>query len=100
MSPTAHACDLTEAHPRRSSTIGNGRGLVGPHLDGLLSTSRSRAAASSTSARDLSAHQSSECIHALLELFQPVRHAHLAVHRRRGSQVLLGLTGITRPAVE
>ena len=36
----------------------------------------------------------------LLERFQPVRHAHLAVHRRRGRQVLLGLPRITGPPVE
>src|SRR2546428_8768250 len=39
--------------------------------------------------------QSSECIHALLKLLQPVGHPHLAVHRRRGAQVLLGLLGFT-----
>jgi hypothetical protein len=37
--------------------------------------------------------------HTLLELLQPVRHAHLAVHRGRGRQVLLGLLATTRPLI-
>src|SRR5262245_8685665 len=35
-----------------------------------------------------------------LRLLQPVRHAHLAVHRRRGGEVLLRLLAFTRASVE
>src|SRR4030095_9410705 len=31
-----------------------------------------------------------------LRLLQPVRHAHLAVHRRRGGEMLLGLLTLVR----
>src|SRR5262245_45939147 len=41
------------------------------------------------------ARHSSERTHALLELPQPVGHAHLAVHRRHGRRVLVGLLGFT-----
>src|SRR5262245_20981814 len=33
-------------------------------------------------------------------LLQPVRHAHLAVHRRRGGEMLLRLLALARAAVE
>jgi len=33
-------------------------------------------------------------------LLQPVRHAHLAVHRRQGGEVLPGLLLLTRAPVE
>jgi hypothetical protein len=36
----------------------------------------------------------------LLRLLQPVRHAHLAVHRRRNGEVFLGLLALVRTAVE
>jgi hypothetical protein len=35
-----------------------------------------------------------------LRFLQPVRHAHLAVHRRRGGEVLLGLLSLVRAPVE
>jgi hypothetical protein len=35
-----------------------------------------------------------------LRLLQPVRHAHLAVHRRRGREVLLRLLTLARTPVE
>ena len=41
-----------------------------------------------------------DALHALLELLQPVRRTHLAVHRRPGRQVLLGLLGFPRAPVE
>src|SRR5262249_19390517 len=36
----------------------------------------------------------------LLRLLQPVRHPHLAVHRRRGGEILLRLLARTRAPVE
>jgi hypothetical protein len=38
--------------------------------------------------------------HFCLDLLQPVRHAHLAVHRRRGGEVLPGLLALVRAVVE
>src|SRR5262249_62142932 len=35
-----------------------------------------------------------------LRLLQPVRHPHLAVHRRRGGEVLLRLLALARASVE
>jgi hypothetical protein len=35
-----------------------------------------------------------------LRHLQPVRHAHLAVHRRRSGEMLLGLLALVRAAVE
>jgi len=35
-----------------------------------------------------------------LRLLQPVRHPHLAVHRRRGSEVLLCLLALAGPAMK
>jgi hypothetical protein len=35
-----------------------------------------------------------------LRLLQPVRHPHLAVHRRRGGEMLLGLLALVRAPVE
>src|SRR5262249_2408888 len=38
--------------------------------------------------------------HLLLGLLQPVRHAHLAVHRRRGGEMFSGLLALARAPVE
>ena len=43
---------------------------------------------------------SSSPLAGLLELLKPVRHAHLAIHRRRDRQVHLGLLGFPRAPVE
>src|ERR671918_1817579 len=38
--------------------------------------------------------------HLRLRLLQPVRHAHVAVHRRRGGEVLAGLVAPVRAVIE
>src|SRR5262249_2817128 len=38
--------------------------------------------------------------HCRLRLLQPVRHPHLAVHRRRGGEMLLRLLAVARAPVE
>src|SRR5262249_13799033 len=43
---------------------------------------------------------STESLELRLRLLQPVRHPHLAVHRRRGGQVLLRLLALARARVE
>src|SRR5262245_43366080 len=43
---------------------------------------------------------SSKLLHLCPSLLQPVRHAHLAVHRRRGSEMLLRLRALARAPVE
>ena len=39
-------------------------------------------------------------VHLRLRLLQPVLHAHLAIHRRRGREVLLGLLALARAPVQ
>src|SRR5262245_32273990 len=43
---------------------------------------------------------SCQLLHLRLRLLQSVRHPHLAVHRRRGGEVLLGLFAFARASVE
>src|SRR5262245_30202708 len=49
---------------------------------------------------DLPSSASQQLLYLSLRLLQPVRHPHLAVHRRRGGQVLLRLRALARATVE
>src|SRR5262249_32883892 len=49
---------------------------------------------------DSSPRLSSKLLHLSLRLLQPVRHPHLAVHRRRSGEMLLRLLALARAPVE
>src|SRR3989449_10098556 len=64
------------------------------------STSGSSASRRFATSNDCERSRRHDALPALLELLQPVRHAHLAVHRRRCGQLLFRLLGSTYPSVE
>src|SRR6266851_1403826 len=73
----------------RASTLASSAAFVTCVMDTLL---RQGAGPGAVSSRQLP--------HLRLRLLQPVRHAHLAVHRRRGGEVLLRLLSVAGAPVE
>src|SRR3989441_4187767 len=64
------------------------------------STSGTSASRRFATSNDCERSRRHDALPALLELLQPVRHAHLAVHRRRCGQLLFRLLGLTYPSIE